>query len=84
MEKNVGVILDYFKAISQNLSRSTGENSILSQDSQLRNRDLNLVPSEYEAGTLTTQQRRSLIPRNQITHSNVPELLRCFNTVAKL
>jgi hypothetical protein len=51
--------LRYYTAIFPEVLRKTSKN--LSQDSRFPGRDLNPGSSEYEAGVLTTQQRRSVV-----------------------
>jgi hypothetical protein len=47
-----------FKGISRNSTRETKKKHEISQDKRFSSRDLNLGPSKYEAGVLTTRPRR--------------------------
>lgn len=50
MEKNMDVILFYLKQYPGICHDRPEKNNILSQDCRSQDRDLNLLPFEYEAG----------------------------------
>jgi hypothetical protein len=62
-----------FKALTPDFPEITEKNHEKPQDSSSPGRDLNLGPPEYEAGVVTTRQRRSVVlkimlSRNMFIH----------------